>query len=96
MSNIPFFNYPAIYSRFEAEFNQIFKDVCSRGAFILQQDLYDFETELGNFLGLKHAFGVADGTNAMIIGLKALGIREGDEVIITSHTYITRLPQSNS
>ena len=88
MPNIPFFNYPAIYHRYEAEFDAIFKDVCSRGAFILQKDLDGFEVDLAKYLGVKHAIGVADGTNAMIIGLQACGIGAGDEVIMASHTYI--------
>ena len=88
MYDIPFFNYPAIYKRFESEFDGLFKDVCSRGAFILQRDLDDFESGLSKFLDVNHTLGVADGSNAMIIGLKAMGIREGDEVIIASHTYI--------
>ena len=85
---IPFFNYPAIYKRFESDYDRIFKDVCSRGAFILQKDLADFEENLARYLDVHTALGVADGTNAMIIGLKACGIGAGDEVIIASHTYI--------
>ncbi|MEQ8940943.1 MAG: DegT/DnrJ/EryC1/StrS family aminotransferase, partial [Roseitalea porphyridii] len=88
MPDIPFFNYPAIYKRYEAEFDAIFKDVCSRGAYILQRDLEEFETDLARFLNVRHALGVADGTNAMVIGLKAHDIGPGDEVIIASHTYI--------
>ena len=88
MREIPFFDYPSIYKRFSQEFDGIFKDVCSRGAFILQDDLRDFEKSLAKFIGVKHVFGVADGTNALVIGLRALGIGNGDEVIISSHTYI--------
>lgn len=88
MHEIPFFNYPAIYNRFKAEFDAIFKDVCSRGAFILQRDLQEFEKALADFLGVKHVFGVADGTNAIILGLKAHGVGPGDEIIMASHTYI--------
>tara|TARA_B110000879_G_scaffold21332_1_gene27120 strand:- start:5754 stop:6776 length:1023 start_codon:yes stop_codon:yes gene_type:complete len=62
--------------------------VCSRGAYILQKDLEDFEEECKKFLNVKHVFGVANGTDALIIGLKAMGIGEGDEVIVPSHTYI--------
>ena len=72
----------------EGEFDQIFQDVCSRGAFILQKDLEEFEAELANFLNVKHVLGVADGTNAMYLGLQALGIGIGDEVIISPHTYV--------
>ena len=39
-------------------------------------------------MNVKHAFGVANGTDAIIIGLKAAGIGPGDEVILPSHTYI--------
>ena len=88
MKTIPFFDYPGIYKRFENDFDSIFKEVCSRGSFILQKDLEDFEHDLCKFLNVKHAFGVADGTNAMVLGLMASGINPQDEIIIASHTYI--------
>ena len=85
---VPFFNYPRLYKESEEELTSIFKDVCSRGAYILQKDLTTLEDTLKSFLNVKHVFGVADGTNALIIGLKALNIGPGDEVIVPSHTYI--------
>ena len=54
MREVKFFDYPSIYHRFEEEFNAAFKDVCSRGAFILQRDLEEFETALADYLGVKH------------------------------------------
>src|SRR4051812_31587540 len=86
--NIPFFNYPAQFTRQEDELMGIMRDVMRRGAFILQKDLQEFEEALAKFIGVKHAFGVADGTEALIIALKAAGIRPGDEVIVPSHTFI--------
>lgn len=62
--------------------------VLSRGAYILQKDLDQFERNLGKYLGVKHVIGVADGTNALILALRAAGIGAGDEVILPSHTYI--------
>ena len=85
---IPFFDYPNIYTRFKKEFNTIFEEVCSRGAFILQDDLEKFEENLASYVNIKHAIGVADGTNALVFGLKASGIQPGQEVIISPHTYI--------
>jgi dTDP-4-amino-4,6-dideoxygalactose transaminase len=85
---VPFFNYSALFSRHEEELVSIFRDVGRRGAFIMQKDLKDFETNLAKFLGVKHAFGAADGTEAILIALKASGVRAGDEVILPSHTYI--------
>ncbi len=88
MNNIPFFDYPALYKRFKSEFDKIFEDVCSRGAFILQKDLEEFEFDLADYLGVKYVYGVNDGTNAMVLGLLAHNIEPNDEIIISSHTYI--------
>ena len=88
MKKVQFFDYPSIYLRFKEEFDNIFEEVCSRGAFILQKDLEEFERNLEDYLNVNHVFGVADGTNALILGLLSLGVGQGDEVIISSHTYV--------
>ncbi len=85
---IPFFNYPALFERDEENLMAILRDVLRRGAFILQKDLAEFEAMLCDYLGVKYVIGVADGTNALILGLKALGVGPADEVIVPSHTYI--------
>lgn len=85
---IPFFNYPALFAEKETEMSQVILDVCRRGAYILQKDLADFERNLAGYMGVKHAFGVANGTDAIWLGLMAVGIGRGDEVILPSHTYI--------
>ena len=56
---IPFFNYPALFYQQEEKFISIFKDVCSRGAYILQKDLVEFEENLKKFLDVKYVFGVS-------------------------------------
>jgi len=86
--SIPFFNYPALFGRDEENLLSVVRDVLRRGAYILQKDVRDFEDALRKYLNVKHVFGVADGTNALIIGLRAAGIGPGDEVIVPSHTYI--------
>src|SRR5262245_50824651 len=85
---IPFFNYPALFKAQEQELTAVVLDVCRRGAYILQQDLRNFEANVARYLQVKHAFGVANGTDALIIALHAAGIKSGDEVIVPSHTYI--------
>lgn len=85
---VPFFNYRALFQAQEAEITAAVIDVMRRGAYILQQDLADFEVSLRSYLGVKYAYGVADGTNALIIALRAAGIGAGDEVIVPSHTYV--------
>ena len=86
--NIPFFNYPALFKTQEKEIMDTLHDVMSRGAYILQKDLEEFENNIKELIGVKHVFGVADGTNALILALRAADIGAGDEVIMSSHTYI--------
>ena len=86
--SIPFFPYSQLFLEREDEILGVMTDVCRRGAYILQQECRDFEASLADFMGVRHAFGVANGTDAIIIGLKAAGIGSGDEVILPSHTYI--------
>ena len=86
--HIPFFNYPALFTAQEAEFESIFLDVGRRGAFIKQKDLEDFEHSLAAFLGIPHALGVGNATDGLEVALRAAGIGKGDEVIISSHTML--------
>ncbi len=88
LRTIPFFNYAALYLEREEEIIETLRDVMGRGAFILQQDLRDFEAKLRALLDVKYAYGLADGTNALILGLRAAGIGPGDEVVVPSHTYV--------
>lgn len=85
---VPFFNYPAVYQEHRQEYLDTLDDVMSRGAFIMQKDLTDFEDDLAAYLGCKHAIGVADGTAALVMSLKAAGVGMGDEVIVSSHTFV--------
>jgi len=85
---IPFFNYPALFATQEQELMSALHDVLSRGAFILQRDLKEFEASLATYLNVKYAFGMADGTNAIVLALRAAGVGPGDEVIVPSHTFI--------
>ena len=85
---VPFFNYPALFKTQEKEIMDTLHDVMGRGAYILQRDLEEFEKNIKELIGVKHALGVADGTNALILALRAADIGSGDEVIMSSHTYI--------
>jgi dTDP-4-amino-4,6-dideoxygalactose transaminase len=88
LRTIPFFNYPALFASQEQELLRVLTDVMRRGAYILQRDLLEFEASLRRYLDVKYAYGVADGTNALQLGLIAMGIGRGDEVIVPAHTYI--------
>jgi dTDP-4-amino-4,6-dideoxygalactose transaminase len=56
--------------------------------FILGPELEAFETEFAAYCGVGHAIGVASGTDALELALRAAGIGDGDEVITVSHTFV--------
>ncbi len=85
---VPFFNYPAVYTDGERELTQIFQDVGRGGAFIMQRDVVEFEKAIANFVGAKHVIGMANATDALHFAVRAAGIGSGDEVIFSSHTMV--------
>jgi dTDP-4-amino-4,6-dideoxygalactose transaminase len=85
---IPFFNYPALFARQREEILSTVDRVFSAGKLILQEDLEQFEANLAQYLGVKYAFGVGNGTDGLLIALMASSVGKGDEVIMPSHTFI--------
>jgi len=86
--SIPFFDYPHLFLSEERELTAIFREMGLRGAFILQEDLAQFERNLAAYLGVKHALGVGNATDGLLLALRAAGIGPGDEVIFCSHTMV--------
>lgn len=71
------------------EIDKAIKNVLSAGKFILGENVASFEREFAQYLGVSYAVGVASGTDALILSLKALGIKSGDEVIMPVNAYPT-------
>jgi dTDP-4-amino-4,6-dideoxygalactose transaminase len=61
--------------------------VVSSGQFILGPEVSAFEAELADYLGVGHVIGVANGTDALVIALRALGVKPGDDVVLPSLTF---------
>ena len=85
---VPFFNYPLVYLNDRENLMRIFDDIGSRGAFIMQEDLQIFETNLASYTGAKYAIGVGNATDGLELSWMAIGLRKGDEVICCSHTML--------
>ncbi|MBV8956563.1 MAG: DegT/DnrJ/EryC1/StrS family aminotransferase [Solirubrobacterales bacterium] len=62
-------------------------EVAQDARFILGPEVEAFEREFADYLGVRHVIGVANGTDAITIALRALGLREGDEVVVPSLTF---------
>ena len=61
--------------------------VLERGVYILGPEVSAFEEEFADYLGVRHAIGVANGSDAITIALRALGIKPGDDVVVPSFTF---------
>jgi len=85
---VPFFSYPYCFRSERETFEDIFRAVAGRGAFILQKELSDFESCLAGFLGARRVLGVGNATDGLHFAVRAAGIGSGDEVIVSSHTMI--------
>ncbi len=85
---IPFFNYQALFNEHKEPLTNIFSEVSSKGAFIMQSELDEFEKSLAEYTKSNYAIGVANATDALQMLMMADGIREGDEVIFCSHTMV--------
>ena len=62
-------------------------EVVDGGRYILGPEVEAFEREFAAYLGVKHCVGVANGTDAITIALRALGVAPGDEVVCPSYTF---------
>src|SRR5262249_39466385 len=84
---IPLIDVKAQYAPLIPELEERFRAVLDSGRFIFGPEVEAFEHEAAAFLGVPHAIGVANGTDALVLALEALGIGRGDEVICPSFTF---------
>ena len=85
---IPFLSFDQTNADFRQEALVAFEKFFDSKWYILGQSVRDFEAAYANFNQTKHAIGVGNGLDALIIALRAVGVSEGDEVIMPSNTFI--------
>ena len=85
---VPFLDVLSINKEFEYSLLKDFKRFLSSGKYILDKEVENFEKNFSNYCGTKYCIGVANGLEALEISLNAWDIKEGDEVIVPSNTYI--------
>ncbi len=84
---IPLIDVKAQYAPLIPELKERFGEVLESGRFIFGPEVEAFESESAAYLGAPHAIGVANGTDALVVSLEAMGIGAGDEVICPSFTF---------
>ena len=92
---IQFLDLKKINAQYVAELKQAAAEVIDSGRYLLGERVKQFEANLANYIGVKHAIGIANGLDALRLILKAyieLGVmQEGDEIIVPANTYIATI-----
>ena len=87
-SKIPLVDLGAQHRQIADEINRGFAAVFNDTSFILGAPVAEFEKAYAQFVGAKHCVGVANGTDALELAIRAAGIGPGDEVILPTNTFI--------
>jgi dTDP-3-amino-3,4,6-trideoxy-alpha-D-glucose transaminase len=84
---VPLFDPTSPQAPLRADIRAAVHRVLDGGHFVLGPEVKAFETEFAAYLGAGHAIGVANGTEAITIALRALGVGPGDEVVVPSFSF---------
>ena len=85
---IPMVDLKAQYARIRAEIDEAMARVVASAQFISGEECAAFEREFAEYCGVGHACGVGNGTDALTVALWALGVKDGDEVVTVSNTFV--------
>ena len=88
ISKVPFVAPSRVYQNLKKELDSAYLEVMSKGDLIDRKQLKSFESNLADFVGTKYAVGVNSGYDALHLSLRALNIKQGDEVIVPAHTFV--------
>ncbi len=85
---IPFVDLKAQYQSIKEEIDKAVQDIILNTAFIKGKAVEEFEKNFAEAIGVKYCIGVGNGTDALIVSLKSLGIGLGDEVLVPANSFI--------
>lgn len=85
---IPFVDFAPMHKEIESEIISDFVDTFQKNWFIQGRKCEEFERNFAAYCGAGHAVGVGNGLDALVMIIKAMGIGQGDEVIVPAHTFI--------
>ena len=87
MNQIPLLDLKRQYAKIQSEVEAEVGKILASGNYIMGANVKAFEAEFAQYCGVKHAISVGNGTDGLVIALKALGIGTGDEIITTPYTF---------
>jgi dTDP-4-amino-4,6-dideoxygalactose transaminase len=85
---VPYINLGLQNRLIKEEMLEVVSGLLDSGQFILGEDLLKFESSFAHLCGTKYAIGVANGTDALFLSMKVMGIQPGDEVITAPNSYL--------
>jgi dTDP-4-amino-4,6-dideoxygalactose transaminase len=86
--NIPFVDLKTQYASIKKEIDRAISEVLTGAHFVQGPEVAQFEKDFASYLGAHYCLGVNSGTDALILGIRALGLSPGDEVIVPVNTFI--------
>lgn len=84
---VPLLDLKRQYIAIKPEIDQAIQRVLDHGMFIMGPEVKELEQKLAQYCGVKHGIGVASGTDALLLSLRALGVGLGDEVVTTTFSF---------
>ncbi len=87
MKQIPLVDLRAQYEDVKNEMRVLWDEILDSMYLYLGPNVQEFEKEFASYVGARYCIGVGSGTDALLIALKAVGVKKGDEVIVPSHTF---------
>ena len=85
--SVPVFNLQRAHLRIADELQQRWKRILDNTSFVLGPEVAEFENAFAGYLGVAGTVGVANGTDALVVALRALGVKPGDEVLVPAFSF---------
>lgn len=86
--HVPFLDLAAAHAQVRTQLDMVWHRAVDTSAFIGGEEVERFEGEWARYCEAEHAVGVANGTDALVLALRALGVGEGDEVVVPTNTFV--------
>ena len=92
-ARIPFADFDLQYENMREDILDAINRILGSGQLILREPVHQFELQFAKFVGVKHAIGVSNGTDAVRLALLACEVRPGDQVITVAHTFVSTVSE---